>query len=70
MVWYQVGATYEEVQDKVNYVLKRYHRYKKLWDEQFGEQLAEYALWDYAIDLEPGTDLRFFLMYKLTKVKI
>ena len=32
-VWYRLGATYEEVEKAVNYIPKRYHRYKKLWDE-------------------------------------
>ena len=69
MVWYKVGAMYEEAEKAIGYILKRYHKYKKLWNEQFGEKLLEYALWDYAIDLKPRTSLRFFLIYKLIKTE-
>ena len=31
--------------------------------------MAEYIPWDHVVDLEPGTYLRFFLMYKFTEVK-
>jgi hypothetical protein len=33
MIWYHLGAIYEEAEKAVGYVLKRYHKYKKLWDE-------------------------------------
>jgi len=64
-----MGATYKETKKQVGYIPKRYYKYKKLWDEQFGEKLAEYTLWDYIVDLEPGTHLRFFLIYKLIKIE-
>ena len=40
-----------------------------MWDKQFGKRLVEYVLWDHVINLELGTHLRFFLMYKLIKTK-
>ena len=64
-----MGATYEETEKQIGYILKRYYKYKKLWDEQFGEKLAEYVLQDYAINLKPGTHLRFFPIYKFIKIK-
>jgi hypothetical protein len=35
---------YEEAEKVVRYILKRYYKYKKLWDEQFSKRLLEYAL--------------------------
>ena len=69
LIWYQVGATYEETERQIGYVPKRYYKYKKLWNEQFKKKLAEHILWDYVINLEPRTHLRFFLMYKLIETK-
>ena len=69
MIWYQLGTTYTEVEKELSYILKRYHKYKKLWNEQFGERLANHVLWDYEIDLELGISLKFFPMYKLTEVE-
>jgi len=64
-----LGATYTEVEKELSYIPKRYHKYKKLWNEQFGKRLVDYALWDYKIDLEPGTNPKFFPMYKLTETE-
>ena len=61
--------TYKETEKQVGYIPKRYYKYKKLWDKQFGERLAKYTLWDHMINLEPKTYLRFFPMYKLIKIK-
>ena len=69
MIQYHLGAMYKEAKKAVRYVLKRYYKYKKLQDEQFGKRLSEYALQDYTIDLEPETSLRFYPIYKLTEVK-
>ena len=69
MVWYKIGAIYKEAKKAIGYVLKRYHKYKKLWNEQFGKRLLKYILWDYAIDLKLKTSLRFFLIYKLTETE-
>jgi hypothetical protein len=60
---------YKKSKKAIGYVLKRYYKYKKLWDKQFSKRLLKYALWDYIINLKLGTSLRFYLIYKLTKVK-
>ena len=60
---------YKETKKVIGYVLKRYHKYKKLWNKQFGKRLLKYTLWDYAINLKQKISLRFFLIYKLIKVK-
>jgi len=60
---------YTETKKTLNSIPKRYHKYKKLWNEQFGKRLADHALWNYTIDLEPGTSPRFFPTYKLTKIE-
>jgi hypothetical protein len=60
---------YEEAKKAIRYILKRYYKYKKLWDKQFGKRLLEYILWDYAIDLELRISLKFYPIYKLTEVK-
>ena len=69
MIQYQLEVTYKKAQKQIGYILKQYYKYKKLWDEQFGERLAAYILQDYTVDLEPGTSLRFFPIYKLIEVK-
>ena len=69
MVWYKVGATYEEAKKAIGYIPKRYYKYKKLWNEQFSERLLKYVLQDYAIDLKLEISLRFFLTYKLTEME-
>jgi hypothetical protein len=60
---------YEEAKKAIRYILKRYYKYKKLWDKQFGKRLLKYILWDYTINLKPKINLRFYLIYKLTEVK-
>jgi hypothetical protein len=60
---------YEEAKKAIRYILKRYHKYKKLWDKQFGKRLLKYVLWDHTIDLELKISLRFYPIYKLTKVE-
>jgi len=64
-----LGTTYTEVEKELNYIPKRYHKYKKLWDKQFGKRLADYALWNHAVDLKLGISPKFFPIYKLTKTK-
>jgi hypothetical protein len=66
VVWYQVGATYEETQKQVGYVLKRFKKYERLWGPE-SEKLTEHAPWDLAIELEEGTTPKFFPIYKLTQ---
>jgi transposase InsO family protein len=69
LVWYQVGATYEETKQGLSHVPKRYHKYgKKLWSPE-SEKLSEHAAWDHEIGLEPGTSPRFFPTYKLTETE-
>ena len=53
----------------VNYIPKKYHKYKKLWNEQFRERLLEYILWDYIINLKLEISLRFYPTYKLIEMK-
>jgi len=60
---------YTEVEKKLSYIPKKYHKYKKLWNKQFGKRLADYTLWDYKIDLKPGMNPRFFPTYKFTKTE-
>jgi len=61
---------YEETKQSLSYVLKRYHKYrKKLWSLE-SEKLLEYTAWDYKIELEEGISLKFFLIYKLTKIEL
>ena len=69
MVQYKVGAIYKKVEKAIGYIPKRYYKYKKLWNEQFGERLLEYVLQDYAINLKLEISLRFFLTYKLTETE-
>jgi len=70
LVWYQVGATYKETERGLSYILKRYYKYgKKLWLLE-SEKLLEYTAWDHKIELKKGISLKFFLIYKLTKIEL
>jgi len=61
---------YKETKQGLSYILKRYYKYgKKLWLLE-SKKLLEYAAWDYKIELEEGTSLKFFLIYKLTKTEL
>jgi len=61
---------YKETKRGLSYVLKKYHKYsKKLWLPK-SKRLLEYAAWDYKIELEPEISLKFFLIYKLTKIEL
>ena len=44
MVQYKVGIIYKETEKAIRYILKRYYKYKKLWNEQFSKRLLEYIL--------------------------
>ena len=59
---------YKETKLKLNYILKRYYKFTKLWSPD-SKRLIEYILWDYKIDLKLGIILNFFLIYKLTEIK-
>ena len=56
-----------ETKKTLNSIPKRYHKYKKLWNKQFSKRLADYALWNYKIKLEPEMSPKFFPTYKLTE---
>ena len=58
-----------ETKKTLNSIPERYHKYKKLWNKQFGKRLADYILWDYKIDLKPGISLKFYPIYKLIEVE-
>ena len=69
MVQYKIGVIYKKAEKAIKYVLKRYYKYKKLWNKQFSKRLLEYILWDYTINLKLKISLRFFLIYKLIKIE-
>ena len=69
MVWYKVDIIYKKAKKAIRYILKRYYKYKKLWNKQFSKKLLEYILQDYAINLKLEISLRFFLIYKLIKTE-
>ena len=60
---------YKKAKKAVEYILKKYYKYKKLWNKQFNKRLLKYILQDYIINLKLGISLRFFPIYKLTKVE-
>ena len=69
MIQYCLKVMYKEIKKAIRYILKRYYKYKKLWNKQFGKRLLKYILQDYIIYLELGISLRFFPIYKLTEVE-
>ena len=69
MVQYKVGVIYKEAKKAIGYILKRYYKYKKLWNKQFSKRLLKYILQDYAINLKLEISLKFFLTYKLMEIK-
>ena len=60
---------YKEVKKAIRYILKRYYKYKKLWNKQFNKRLLEYALQDYTINLKLKISLRFYPIYKLIEIE-
>ena len=64
-----MGILYKAAKKAVSYILRKYHKYKKLWNKQFGERLLEYILQNYIINLRLGINLRFFFIYKLIKTE-
>ena len=60
--------TYEEAKLKLDYILKRYYKFAKLWSLN-SEKLVKYILWNYKISLKPKIILKFFLTYKLTETE-
>ena len=69
MIQYCLGIIYKKTKKAIRYILKRYHKYKKLWDKQFSKRLLKYILQDYTINLKLGISLRFYPIYKLTEVE-
>ena len=69
MVQYKVNIIYKKAKKAIRYILKKYYKYKKLWNRQFSKKLLKYVLQDYIINLKLRTSPRFFLIYKLIKTK-
>ena len=69
MVQYKINAIYKKAEKAIGYIPKRYYKYKKLWNKQFGERLLKHILWDYAINLKLEISPKFFLIYKLIKME-
>ena len=59
---------YEEAELKLDYILKRYYKFAKLWSLD-SKRLVKYILWDYKINLKLRIILKFFLIYKLTEIE-
>ena len=68
MVQYQVKAIYEEVEFKMDYILKKYYKFVKLWSLD-SERFIKYILQDYEIELKLGTAPKFYLIYKLMETE-
>ena len=68
MVQYQVKAVYKEAELKINYILKRYYKFTKLWSLD-SERLIKYILQDYEIELKLGIALKFYPIYKLMETE-
>ena len=60
--------TYEEAELKLDYILKRYYKFAKLWSLN-SKKLIKYVLWDYKIDLKPKIAPKFFPTYKLMEIE-
>ena len=69
MVQYKIGIIYKEAKKAIRYILKRYYKYKKLWNKQFGKRLLKYILQDYVINLKLKISFKFFPIYKLIKME-
>ena len=68
MVQYQVGAIYKEAELKMDYILKRYYKFAKLWSLD-SKRLIKYILQDYKIEFKLKTVLKFYLIYKLMETE-
>ena len=51
-------------------MLERYYKYSKRLQSLESKKLLEYIVQDYKIELELGTSLKIFLIYKLTKEEL
>ena len=63
-----MGATFKEVEFRLNQVPKRYYKFAKLWGLN-SKRLVEHALWDHKIKFKPKTTLKFLLVYKLMETE-
>ena len=68
MVQYQVEAIYKEVKLKMDYILKRYYKFTKLQSLD-SKRLIKHILQDYKIKFKLKTTPKFYLIYKLMKIK-
>ena len=68
MVQYQVKATYKEVELKMDYILKKYYKFTKLWSPD-SKRLIKYILQDYKIELKLKTTPKFYPIYKLMETE-
>ena len=68
MVQYQVKAIYKEAKLKMDYILKKYHKFAKLQSLD-SERLIKHVLQDYEIKLKLKTIPKFYLIYKLIKIE-
>ena len=68
MVQYQVKAIYKEVELKMDYILKKYYKFTKLWSPD-SKRLIKYILQNYEIEFKLKTILKFYLIYKLMKIE-
>ena len=68
MVWYQIKAIYKEAKLKMDYILKKYYKFAKLWSLD-SERFIKHTLQDYKIELKPETALKFYPIYKLMEIE-
>ena len=59
---------YEEAELKIDYILKKYYKFAKLWSLN-SERLIKYILQDHKIKLKLRTALKFYPTYKLMEMK-
>ena len=69
MVQYKVNIIYKKAKKAIRYILKKYYKYKKLWNRQFSKKLLKYVLQDYIINLKLKISPRFFLIHKLIEIE-
>ena len=68
MVQYQVETIYKKAKLKMDYILKRYYKFAKLWSLD-NERFVKYVLQDYEIKLKLKTAPKFYPIYKLMEIK-
>ena len=52
----------------MDYIPKKYYKFAKLWSLN-SKRLIKHILQDYKIEFKPRTILKFYLIYKLIKIK-